>query len=51
LKLKGLDPELDYTIAEEDIIYGGDRLMHSGLHIPPLHGDFVSKCFHLKAKV
>ncbi|OAB40262.1 alpha-galactosidase [Paenibacillus antarcticus] len=51
LKLKGLDPELDYTIDEEDIIYGGDRLMHSGLHIPPLHGDFVSKCFHLKAKV
>jgi alpha-galactosidase len=50
LKLKGLDPDLDYRIDEEELIYGGDRLMHSGLHIPSLHGDFVSVCFHLKTK-
>jgi alpha-galactosidase len=49
LKLKGLHPDLDYRIGQEEVNYGGDRLMHSGLHIPSLQGDFVSVCFHLKA--
>ncbi|MNP69661.1 hypothetical protein D3C76_1657880 [compost metagenome] len=50
LKLKGLHPDLDYRIGQEGDLYGGDRLMHSGLHIPSLQGDFVSVCFHLTAK-
>lgn len=51
VRLKGLDPELEYTIGEEEVSYGGDRLMQSGLHIPSLHGDFVSTWFHLKANM
>ena len=51
VRLKGLDPELEYTIGEEEVSFGGDRLMQSGLHIPSLHGDFVSTWFHLKANV
>ncbi len=51
LKLKGLNPKLDYTIDEEEETSGGDRLMQSGVHIPSLHGDFISKCYHLKAKM
>jgi len=57
LRLKGLGPELDYTVTlglsaqdeESGIRFGGDELMHIGLQLPAGKGDFRSQLFHLKA--
>lgn len=49
LRLQGLDPDRDYLLKETGIVYGGDRLMHAGLLLPELHGDFRSKLFHFVA--
>ncbi|OXM82800.1 alpha-galactosidase [Paenibacillus rigui] len=57
LKLKGLDPELDYSISQQisnpspdagEQRFGGDELMHIGLNLPFERGDFRSQLFHLK---
>ncbi|MFC4766188.1 alpha-galactosidase [Effusibacillus consociatus] len=50
IKLKGLNPELDYQMTENGKIYGGDELMYSGLLVPELHGDFQSVIWRLKAQ-
>ncbi|GIM28195.1 alpha-galactosidase [Clostridium polyendosporum] len=49
LRLKGLDPEIDYQLVQMDYnilsngeIYGGDELMYAGINIPELQGDFQS---------
>jgi alpha-galactosidase len=49
LRLQGLDPERDYILKETGEVYGGDRLMHAGLNIPDLQGDFRSKLLHFVA--
>lgn len=53
LKLAGLSADFDYCIESEDsehsIIWPGDRLMHMGLIIPDLQGDYVSVSFKLRA--
>lgn len=49
LRLKGLDPELDYVLLETGQVYGGDLLMHAGLLLPWLAGDFQSRLYHFKA--
>lgn len=46
LKLKGLDPNRNYSV-EEHGTYGGDRLMHVGLAFPALHGDYASKVIRI----
>jgi alpha-galactosidase len=46
LKLKGLDAERTYMVDGER--YGGDQLMHRGLAIPPMHGDFQSTAWYLR---
>lgn len=46
LRLQGLDPDADYETAAG--LYGGDYLMHAGLPIEGLHGDFQSKMWHFK---
>lgn len=49
LRLKGLEPTLDYKLEGEDAVYGGDHLMAIGLSIPVLKGDYQSVMFRLKA--
>ncbi|NEU64203.1 alpha-galactosidase [Paenibacillus sp. ALJ109b] len=52
LKLKGLDPSFAYTIEGSGGIvgtYGGDRLMHAGMILPQLAGDYCSVWFKLIA--
>ncbi|WP_270168078.1 alpha-galactosidase [Paenibacillus sp. SYP-B4298] len=46
LRLQGLNPEADYETATG--LYGGDYLMHAGLPIEGLHGDFQSLMWHFK---
>ncbi len=50
LLLSGLNPELDYRIADSGEVYGGDRLMQAGLSLPEIQRDFVSGCFRLQAE-
>ncbi|WP_169088516.1 alpha-galactosidase [Paenibacillus sp. PL91] len=42
LRLNGLHPDAKYKHVETGRIYGGDELMHVGLTIPVMHGDFTS---------
>lgn len=42
LKLQGLDPDRDYRLEGESGLFAGDRLMHYGVNLPRLEGDFVS---------
>ncbi|WP_426452512.1 alpha-galactosidase [Paenibacillus sp. S-38] len=51
LRLKGLNAGYDYVLEESGEAYGGDRLMHRGLTLPPLQGDFTSRIFYLKAYI
>lgn len=54
LKLKGLDPHKRYTVegrqgtGENGEVYGGDELMHLGLSLPQLNGDFQSVLYVIK---
>ncbi len=50
LKLKGLDPELDYEVVGSEQTYGGDVLMYAGLQLAPRGGDFQSAVWRLKAR-
>jgi len=49
LRFSGLDPEKSYRLEETGVVYGGDELMHFGLPVTGLKGDFQSKLFVLKA--
>jgi len=52
LRLKGLDPELDYELVGggEPSVYGGDHLMSIGVAIPALKGDYLSVMYRFKAR-
>ncbi|MBW4082426.1 alpha-galactosidase [Paenibacillus sp. S150] len=50
LLLSGLNPEVDYRLADSGEVYGGDRLMQAGLTLPEIQRDFVSGCFRLRAE-
>ncbi|MNW41131.1 Alpha-galactosidase [compost metagenome] len=49
LKLKGINPKLEYLVSSLDVNYRGDRLIEIGLPIPNISEDFVSIWFKLKA--
>ena len=50
VKLKGLDPNLEYSIQGTDKSYFGDELMNAGISLPPdLRGDFKSIGWRLAA--
>lgn len=49
LRLKGLNPELDYLLVDSKVCIGGDELMYNGLVIPELSGDFMSLTYKLEA--
>lgn len=48
LKLKGLDESSDYKIVETSQVIGGDTLMHVGINMPILQGDFRSMLLRLE---
>ncbi|PTQ57382.1 MAG: Alpha-galactosidase [Candidatus Carbobacillus altaicus] len=48
LRLKGLDPVIQYEWIEGSEVFSGDSLMYAGLHVPLLQGDFVSFIWRLK---
>lgn len=48
LPLKGLNAEYDYTVEGSQDRLGGDYLMHAGLSVPDLSGDYQSAFWHLK---
>lgn len=48
IKLKGLNPEFDYEIAEKNKILGGDMLMNAGINIPFENTDFTSVMYRLR---
>ncbi|MBU3215395.1 alpha-galactosidase [Clostridium estertheticum] len=50
LKLKGLDPNKEYSVFGKDNTYGGDELMYVGLTITDLEGDYQSIIWILKSK-
>ncbi|TLS51206.1 alpha-galactosidase [Paenibacillus antri] len=49
LTLQGLDPRKAYRLEETGETFGGDELMHFGLPVTGLRGDFQSKLFVFKA--
>jgi alpha-galactosidase len=49
VKLQGLNPDYSYEILGRDMIVGGDELMYIGLEATPLHGDFSSITWRLRA--
>jgi alpha-galactosidase len=50
LRLKGLDPERDYSLVRTGQTFGGDELMAVGLNVPYLLGDFQSATWRFEAK-
>ena len=40
LKLRGLDPEAVYSVNPSNILLSGAALMHAGLSVPELRGDY-----------
>src|SRR5690606_31356949 len=48
LRLAGLREDWDYEVVGEGAVYGGDRLMHAGLALPHVHGDFASRLWRLR---
>lgn len=48
-RLRGLDPERDYELDRDGLVYSGDELMYAGLQAPKLRGDFQSAVFHFRA--
>ena len=50
ITLKGLDPQKNYCLEGEDIVYAGDTLMYAGILIQNPWGDFQSKLLHFVEK-
>ena len=50
LKLRGLDPARNYRLEGESGLFAGDRLMHYGVNLPRLEGDFASLVMKFKAE-
>lgn len=49
IKLKGLDSEKSYRIADSQEVYRGDTLMNAGLLLDKLHGDFKGQLIYLES--
>ena len=49
IKICGLDPKVRYQDMESGKVYYGDTLMHAGLLIPGMWGDYQAKLISLKA--
>jgi len=51
LRLKGLDPDLDYRSLNTGAVYGGDVLMNAGIELPWSRGDFQSAMWRFQAQL
>lgn len=51
LTLKGLNPDIDYSVTGKEDLYGGDELMYCGLNIPDLKGDYCSITWRIKSVI
>lgn len=49
LRLRGLDPSLDYRDERTNRIYGGDELMYHGIEVAGAWGDYAATQIHLTA--
>ena len=49
LRLRGLDPQRDYKRTDTGEHWGGDTLMHAGLAVPELAGDFRGVMWRFRA--
>lgn len=49
LRLRGLDPALDYQDEATGAVYGGDELMRYGIVVNKPWGDYTAQQFHLRA--
>lgn len=49
IRLKGLSQDCRYRIEGQSGVYYGDTLMHAGINIPNMWGDFQSELFYVKA--
>ncbi len=50
VRLAGLDENLEYELLDAGVAFGGDELMHIGLNIPELKGDYQSYTVRLRVK-
>lgn len=50
LRLKGLNPDLDYRVNGGEELYPGDALMAAGYPLPSLPGDYQAFQLHLEAE-
>jgi len=50
LQLRGLQAGFDYRVSQLGTSYRGDRLMHFGLNLPQIDGDYASSWFKLDAE-
>ena len=48
LRLTGLDENAEYQDEDSRAVYGGDELMHRGIPMPGMHGDYDSVQFFLR---
>ncbi|KIL38877.1 alpha-galactosidase [Gordoniibacillus kamchatkensis] len=49
LKLQGLDPTFTYRVSGTNLTITGDRLLHAGIQVPAMEGDFASGWIYLLA--
>ena len=47
IRFKGLDPDVMYSIEEDEHIISGAALMNAGYTFPPMMGDYRSLQLHL----
>jgi alpha-galactosidase len=50
LRLRGLDPDLNYRIDGDEALYSGDVLMQAGYPLPLREGDYQSIQLYLTAE-
>ncbi|AEM79275.1 alpha-galactosidase [Thermoanaerobacter wiegelii] len=48
LYLKGIKPDFNYVLEDDNSVYCGDELMYAGIILPELKGDFQSIMMHFK---
>lgn len=49
LRLKGLNPNMDYSVEGKKSSFGGDELMNAGVSVPDLSGDYQSVIWKIKS--
>ncbi len=50
LRLQGLDPNKEYVLVGSDESFRGDTLMHVGLKVPAMFGEYQSAVVRLQVR-